>query len=684
MSRKKTRSSNAGFTMIEIMVTLTILSIIVASGVAALQNYMHDSQIKSLNEKAKTIFFASQEAFQTIKNDSMNNYILDNQLVFDSVGENWNDAPEDWNNENVRKNLFYLTIEKNDQQKKSKELYQLLSRFVDDQDLLDQTILIEFNAKSGLVSSVFYSEMANKLNYVITAENNASNSVSVYNRDLSLLKERKVGFFGNANTGIGSQVLSSFSVSIKNDIKLSVHWTNPSIDADNLNQQISYKVILYNKKRDKILATYDITTQTPGYTSGQENILVLDNLKESDPSDKPSDFIKSMPVTSFIAVVEASIKITGSDGVKAISRASSKVGHTLFKSEKNIDGIPYYYIDNIRHLNNIRYGETDFNYIQIEDISSNILGYYGYIFKPLKGFPTRTGLGLIDQTILGGSAFNGSYNGNQKSIELKIADTNYNNQYEGVGLFSVLGTSGTLKNISVVNSQINGNENVASLVGINEGVVQYCNGVVNSINGTVTLGGLVAINKNKISESYTSNVRVFGEEMIGGLVGNNNSGNTAKVALIENCYVSGVDPDDLPNKYKSLLYVSEKKTVLLGAICAQNLGIVRYTYSNIYVVHKVKKDDPDLLIGNPIGNLPIKSFLLSEKNYNENFVGQILSYEEMTNANAIQLFKNNGFQESIWESNRSKSVPNGYSYISFKKLKHIGEWPDFVKKGKPE
>ncbi|MDF2534755.1 MAG: hypothetical protein K0R18_912, partial [Bacillales bacterium] len=72
MNWKITRKSNAGFTMIEIMVTLAILSIIVASGVVALQNYMLDSQNKSLNEKAKTIFFASQEAFQNVKNDSMN------------------------------------------------------------------------------------------------------------------------------------------------------------------------------------------------------------------------------------------------------------------------------------------------------------------------------------------------------------------------------------------------------------------------------------------------------------------------------------------------------------------------------------------------------------------------------------------------------------------------------------
>jgi prepilin-type N-terminal cleavage/methylation domain-containing protein len=683
MNWKKTRKSNAGFTMIEIMVTLAILSIIVASGVAALQNYMKDSQNKSLNEKAKTIFFASQEAFQNVKNDSMNQYLLENHLVLDAVSESWSSAPVDWNNENVRKNLFYLTIDKNDHDKKSKELYRLLSRFVNDQDILDQTILIEFNAKSGLVSSVFYSEMADKFNYLITADNNASDSVSVYSRDLSLLKERKVGFYGNARTGIGTQILSSFNVSVKNDIKLAVHWTTPHLDTNNLNQQISYKVILYNKTRDKILANYDITNQTPGYTSGQENILVLDNLKASEPSDKPSDFILRMPVTSFIAVVEASIKVSGNDSYKPISRAASKVSHTLFKSEKKIDGKSYYTIDNIRHLNNIRYGESDFNYIQLEDLSANILGYPGYIFKPLKGFPTRTGLGLIDQTNLGVSAFNGSFNGNQKSIELKIADTNYNSQYEGVGLFSVLGSSGILKNISVVNSQITGNNNVASLVGINEGEIQYCNGVVNSINGTVTLGGLVAINKNKISESYTSNVRVFGEEMIGGLVGNNNSGNTAKDAIIENCYVSGVDPDDLPNKYKSLLYASEKKTVLLGAICAQNLGIVRYTYSNIYVVHKVKKDDPDLLIGNPVGNLPIKSFLLSEKNYNEDFTGQLLSFDEMTNTNAMQLFKNFGFQDSIWESKGSKSVPNGYTYISFKNLKHIGEWPDFDKKGKP-
>lgn len=688
MNKKKLLVSNEGFTLIEILVTLAILMIVGTAGVVSLQNYTEDSQTKSLNEKAKTIFSASQEAFQYAKNSSMEKYVLNNQLILSVVGNNWNSGPSDWTNEAVRNNLYYLALEKNDANKESRVLYQLLSHFVDDQDLLNNTILIEFNAESGLVSSVFYSEMANKFDYGLTNIVNSNGTVSVYNRDASLLKSRRIGFFGNARTHKGTQELSPFNVTVENGIKLAVHWTNTTLKnwngPNSTKPKIAYKVVLYNKARNKILATYNITAQTPGYTTGVENVLVLDELKTSNPSDTASDFIKSIPITSFIAVVEARIDSSNGVGIASSRRASSKLSHTLFKSEKTIEGKKYYYIDNIRHLNNIRYGGSDYNYSQTNDISIKILGSSVYSIKPLKKFPIRTNLGLIDQSKPGVSVFNGTFNGNQRSIELKVSDTNYSNQTDGVGLFSSLGSSGRLENISLVNSQFTGNENVATLVGINEGEIQYCSGVKSAVYGTVGLGGLVAKNKYKLSESYTSNVRVFGEDIVGGLVGENNSGNLTNQAVIENCYVSGVDPDDIPNNFKSLVDASNKKTMLFGAITGQNYGIVRLCYSNIYVLHKYKdnKDrDPNLIVGNPDGNLPIKTFILSGKNFNENFEGPILSFDEMTNSNAFQLFKSNGFQESIWEVNLSKSSPINFPYISLKKLKHYGEWPKFINHG---
>ncbi|MDF2556421.1 MAG: hypothetical protein K0R71_249 [Bacillales bacterium] len=685
---KKLLVSNAGFTLIEILITLAILMIVGTAGVASLQKYTEDSQTKSLNEKAKTIFSASQDAFQYVKNNSMEDYSLNNQLILNAVGNNWTHGPSDWTNEAVRKNLYYLTINKNDPNKKTKELYELLSRYVDDQDLLNNTILIEFNAESGLVSSVFYSEMADSFDYGLNNSSNSNGVVSVYNREPNSLKNRRIGFYGNARTYKSTHDLTSFKVTVENGIKLAVHWTNPSLKyltgTNGTKPAISYKVVLYNKARNKILATYNITPQTHGYTSGEENILILDELKTTNPSDQASDFIKTMPISSFIAVVEAKVSSSNIGGVPSTRRASSKVSHTVFRSEKVIGEKKYYYIDNIRHLNNIRYGSSDSSYIQTNDLSISILGSPGYTLKPLKNFPTRTNLGLIDQTKPGVSDFNGNYNGNQRSIEIKVSDSNYNNQTDGVGLFSVLGASGRLENISLINSQFIGNVNVATLVGINKGEIRYCSGVKSAVYGTLGLGGLVAINKNKISECYTSNVRAFGEDLVGGLVGDNNSGTLTNEALIENCYVSGIEPDDIPNNIKSLIDASNKKTMLFGAITGQNKGIVRYCYSNIYVLHKYKdhkNDDPNLIIGNPEGNLPIKSFILSEKNFNENFDGPILTFDEMTNSNAFQLFKNNGFQDTIWEVNLSKSSPINFPYLKLKKLKHFGEWPKFIKHG---
>jgi hypothetical protein len=127
-------------------------------------------------------------------------------------------------------------------------------------------------------------------------------------------------------------------------------------------------------------------------------------------------------------------------------------------------------------------------------------------------------------------SFTGSYNGQHYSIDsLKIVRPSVNY----VGLFSIVSTLDTLKNIAITNCNIQGFEMVGGLVGNTNGVIlnSYATGIV---TGTNYLGGLIGGSSAKISNSYATCSVSGTTNFVGGLVGSILNG-----AAISNSYAKG-------------------------------------------------------------------------------------------------------------------------------------------------
>jgi len=120
------------------------------------------------------------------------------------------------------------------------------------------------------------------------------------------------------------------------------------------------------------------------------------------------------------------------------------------------------------------------------------------------------------------NGFTGSYDGNKHSIDhLTIHSTE--NQ---VGLFSIIGISGTIKNIGLTNAIVTatgGGSWVGVLAGLNQGTIIGCY-ATGTDSASYLIGGLVGTNNGIISNSYAA-VSVFasGSSVFagGGLVGAN-------------------------------------------------------------------------------------------------------------------------------------------------------------------
>ena len=209
----------------------------------------------------------------------------------------------------------------------------------------------------------------------------------------------------------------------------------------------------------------------------------------------------------------------------------------LFAGGNGTAGNPYQIAD-WRNLDNIR-NYLDAHFIVISDLDSHTTGYTelasptaneGKGWQPV-GNPT--------------DPFEGSFDGQGYDIYDLFIDRP---DESCVGLFGVLDIVGAVENVGVVNGNVTGDDNVAGLVGRNDGTVSNscCTGdVTGNLNvgslagynffGTVTdsyssgsvtgqsnVGGLVGWNRGPMSSSYSSG-SVTGQSNVGGLTGKNSS-----------------------------------------------------------------------------------------------------------------------------------------------------------------
>jgi hypothetical protein len=222
------------------------------------------------------------------------------------------------------------------------------------------------------------------------------------------------------------------------------------------------------------------------------------------------------------------------------------------------------------------------SYVLMNDLDSTTAGYtelasrtanQGKGWQPIGSF--------LDDPFTHGfvkpiEAFSGNLNGQGYEIgDLFIA----RRDEDGVGLFSLLGGRGALKNIGVVNAQVSGRFHVGGLVGANKGTVSnsYTSGTV---TGERDVGGVVGENFGTVSDSHSIG-SIAADWGAGGLVGGN-------AGILSNSYSSGSvtggsDVGGLLGRNWGVVSTSYSKCnvtgyILIGGLVGRNWGMVRNSY----------------------------------------------------------------------------------------------------------
>lgn len=534
MKRIKNR---IGFTLLEITVVLSLVAILAALTVPSLIGFFEAGRQVNRNNIARTLYLAAQNQLTEMRitkglkaglsgyyDDGFGGYldepvVPDSDKVYDSleVSDAELDALSPGESEN-RPFVTYISKAKGDMVSSDAQLIiRLLNPVVMDKTILNDAILIEFNVKTGVVLSVFYSDELESTPMGYTGGDESDVSISSsgefrYTDDLA--KARGQGYYGVNGTGEVLDYTAPYIYLYDSATNSGNPFGNPNylyaellIPTTRLNEPFDLCIdgtMVHHI--DLSVNEYDGATLS-GFTdlaSGYTQIFWELDYVGGNTADPAFESIYSIRRYSSSVSFDATQNITVSlQGTGMLAESNPQNPYYLY----NTNGV--FGVQSARHLFNVRYTPggafTQTADIDLEDQIDN--------FKPIPDF-------------------SGTYNG--KTISNLIIDVS-----GSAGLFGTISSGGTVRNLTLDTPNVSGGSNVGAVCGeltggtIDRAVVSNPV-IVGSGNNVGAMCG--AVTSGTISTPTVSNPAVSGASNVGGVAGSN--AGTITGAYVK--YVAGV------------------------------------------------------------------------------------------------------------------------------------------------
>lgn len=417
MTQQRKKCGKGGFTLVELVVTLVILSILFAIAVPSLLGYIHLSQFRKNESYAKTMYLSAES-----------------ELTYLRTGGEWEPFCSKVKKEGVLNQSFDESDE--DQKKLVGRIYgirldageyaegelsgdgalvgALLSQDTYDKSVLNAAICIEIDVESGQVYSVFYGTNCKGLYYGSNEDSKPADmsgswlDIDYSKRDRDTRREERLGYYSVQDAvnavSLDATKLKITSINLVNGETLSLNWSSNVKDQDL--DKVYYEVKLYSSEDKAQLLSINIpgrnlktgsqsvavTTEdnaTKDYTfpveydrTNKRATLVLDgmmNAKLYDQLDKLSADNKAAfrqssdtSITRFGGKLENPLNVyaavqvfpdpnaenTGGEEYQKSDAIESNKANTLFGDGTRSNNSRCE-IETFRHLSNIRYMDTE-------------------------------------------------------------------------------------------------------------------------------------------------------------------------------------------------------------------------------------------------------------------------------------------------------------------------------------
>lgn len=213
MKNREDKAANAGFTLVEMVVSFVILLMLASLSVVGVLAYQDYADYKRQNSYAQTLFTAAQTQLtgysvrgQMGKLEEAATNTLDLNIIITPTGITA--AQSDKGSEIKKKGVFYLVgnresyekykageyAGKNDAESKGYQaLYEMFEEFLFDKTVLDACIAVEFCPSEGQVYSVLYSDKCSSFTYTGKIKNG---TVNILDRQEDFRNEYMIGYYG--------------------------------------------------------------------------------------------------------------------------------------------------------------------------------------------------------------------------------------------------------------------------------------------------------------------------------------------------------------------------------------------------------------------------------------------------------------------------------------------------------
>ena len=213
MRIKENDHADAGFTLIELVVTFVIMMMLTSLSVVGLMSYQDYADYKRQNSYAQTLFLAAQtkltaysergqlEALQEVSTQELPLHLVKiaNGVVADQceTGASVKTGPIYYLYGGKENYLAYCEGEYRDKKDLASQqyqaLYDILDEFMVDKTILQGNVAVEYNPENGLVYSVLYSDKCGAFTYT---GNTVNGVVNVLDRREQIRNERMLGYYG--------------------------------------------------------------------------------------------------------------------------------------------------------------------------------------------------------------------------------------------------------------------------------------------------------------------------------------------------------------------------------------------------------------------------------------------------------------------------------------------------------
>ena len=417
MTQQRKKCGKSGFTLVELVVTLVILSILFAIAVPSLLGYIHLSQFRKNESYAKTMYLSAESELTYLRTGGEWESFCSKVKKEGVLNPSFDESDED--RKDLVGRIYGIRLDAGEYAEGELSgdgalVGALLSQDTYDKSVLNAAICIEIDVESGQVYSVFYGTNCKGLYYGSNEDSKPADmsgswlDIDYSKRDSDTRREERLGYYSVQDAvnavSLDATKLKITSINLVNGETLSLNWSSNVKDQDL--DKVYYEVKLYSSEDKAQLLSINIpgrnlktgsqsvavTTEdnaTKDYTfpveydrSNKRATLVLDgmmNAKLYDRLDKLSADNKAAfrqssdtSITRFGGKLEKPLNVyaavqvfpdpnaenTGGEEYQKSDAIESNKANTLFGDGTRSDNSRYE-IETFRHLSNIRYMDTE-------------------------------------------------------------------------------------------------------------------------------------------------------------------------------------------------------------------------------------------------------------------------------------------------------------------------------------